>query len=495
MFAKHDSYHLPVRKMYAGARLRRLREERRLTQAALAKSLDLSPSYLNQMERDQRPLTIPVLLKLNSTFDLDVRFFAADSDARLVSDLHDVLMDTAGANTAPLTEVEELATRQPEVARILVAMHRRLRAATDQLDLFSARITAPADAPSMPAPSENVRDYFYDHHNHIPQLDLAAELLFEQSGLGIGSLDRQLARVAEERAGVTVLVRGDGADTSIPKRHYDAKTRTLTLARRLRTGQRAFQIAATLAYLLYGAELDSALAETPSLTGESRTLTRIALAHYFAGALVLPYGRFLRSAEELRYDIDLLALRFEVGHETICHRLSTLQRQGQRGVPFFFIRTDRAGNISKRQSANAFHFARVGGSCPLWVVHDAFAHPGRILTQVAEMPDERRYLWIARTTTASTGFGAPPREFAIGLGCDIEYADRTVYGDNQPLDDPAAAVAIGAGCKICERAACPQRAFPHLGTPLAVTEHTATDLPYPPLPRSPVSTDGQDFAR
>ncbi|MBF6230249.1 short-chain fatty acyl-CoA regulator family protein [Nocardia farcinica] len=472
-----------MRKMYAGARLRRLREERRMTQAALAKSLDLSPSYLNQLERDQRPLTIPVLLKLNSTFDLDVQFFAADSDARLVSDLHDVLVDAAGGDSAPLTEVEELATRQPEVARILVAMHRRLRAATDQLDLLSARVATPAGAPGVPMPYEDVRDFFYDHHNHIPQLDHAAEQMFEECGLTIGSLDRQLARVAEERAGVTVLVRGDGADPAIPKRHYDPESRTLTLARRLRPGQRAFQIAATLGFL-HGDQLDAVLAETPSLTGESRALARVGLGNYFAAALILPYGRFLRSAEELRYDIDLLSLRFEVGFETVCHRLSTLQRQGQRGVPFFLVRTDRAGNISKRQSATAFHFSRVGGSCPLWVVHEAFAQPGRILTQVAAMPDGRRYLWIARTTApAPRGFGGATREFAIGLGCDIEYADRLVYSAGLPVDDPAAAVPIGAGCKVCERPACPQRAFPQIGSPLTVSEHTSTDLPYPRLPR------------
>ncbi len=455
-----------------------------MTQAALAKSLDLSPSYLNQLERDQRPLTIPVLLKLNSTFDLDVQFFAADSDARLVSDLHEVLVEASGGNSAPVAEVEDLATRLPEVAKIIVAMHRRLRAATDQLDLLSSKVAAPTGAPGVPMPYEDVRDFFYDHHNHIAHLDLTAERLFEECGLTIGSLDRQLARVAEERAGVTVLVRGDGADPNIPKRHYDTETRTLTLARRLRPGQRAFQIATTLAFLLYGQLLDEVLDETPSLVGESRALARIGLANYFAGALVLPYGKFLRSAEELRYDIDLLALRFEVGFETVCHRLSTLQRQGHRGVPFFLIRTDRAGNISKRQSATAFHFSRVGGSCPLWVVYEAFANPGRTLTQVASMPDGRRYLWIARTTNPTPhGFGTGPKEFAIGLGCDLEYADRLVYSQGLQLDDPAAAVPIGAGCKVCERPDCPQRAFPQIGRPLAVSETTCTDLPYPRLPR------------
>ncbi|RMI35521.1 XRE family transcriptional regulator [Nocardia stercoris] len=471
-----------MRKMYAGARLRRLREERHMTQAALAKSLDLSPSYLNQLERDQRPLTVPVLLKLNSTFDLDVQFFAADSDARLVSDLHEVLVEAAGGTPPPAAEVEDLASRLPEVAKTIVAMHRRLRAATDQLDLLSSKVSTPTGVTGVPMPYEEVRDFFYDHHNHIATLDLAAERLFDECGLTIGSIDRQLARVAEERAGVTVLVRGDGADPTIPKRHYDPDTRTLTLARRLRPGQRAFQIATTIGFLLYGKTIDDVLAQTPSLTGESRALARVGMANYFAGALILPYSRFLRSAEELHYDIDLLSLRFEVGFETVCHRLSTLQRQGQRGVPFFFVRTDRAGNISKRQSATAFHFSRVGGSCPLWVVHEAFDQPGRTLTQVAAMPDGRRYLWIARTTHPSPhGYGTAAKEFAVGLGCDIEYADQLVYSRGLQLDDPAAAVPIGAGCKVCDRTACPQRAFPQIGRTLAVPENTATDLPYPRL--------------
>src|SRR5699024_4904049 len=152
-----------------------------------------------------------------------------------------------------------------------------------------------------------------------------------------------------------------------------------------------FQMATQIALLAQREAID-AIADEGDLAPQSAALARVGLANYFAGALLLPYTRFLDAAEELRYDIDLLSVQFEVGFETVCHRLSTLQRPGRRGVPFFFVRTDRAGNISKRQSATAFHFSRVGGSCPLWVVHDAFASPGRILTQVAQMPDGRTYL-------------------------------------------------------------------------------------------------------
>src|SRR5438876_156123 len=94
----------------------------------------------------------------------------------------------------------------------------------------------------------------------------------------------------------------------------------------------------------------------------------------------------------LRHDVEAMAARFGVSYEQACHRLSTLQRPGARGVPFFFVRVDPAGNVSKRFSAAGFPFARYGGSCPRWVVHTAFAQPGAVQVQVAELPDGDAYL-------------------------------------------------------------------------------------------------------
>ena len=198
-----------------------------------------------------------------------------------------------------------------------------------------------------------------------------------------------------------------------------------------------------------------------------------------AGALVLPYGAFLQAAQALRHDIDRLARQFGVGYETVCHRLSTLQRPGAPGVPFFFIRVDRAGNISKRQSATHFHFSKTGGTCPLWNVYEAFAQPGRILPQLASMPDGRTYLWVARSIVhAGAGWGAPGKMFSIGLGCDVQHASRLVYSAGMDLKGLSAATPIGMGCKVCERSACPQRAFPFVGKPLLVNENAQGFVPY-----------------
>jgi predicted transcriptional regulator len=209
-------------------------------------------------------------------------------------------------------------------------------------------------------------------------------------------------------------------------------------------------------------------------------LARIGLANYFAGALLLPYSLFLRTAQALRYDIDLLGQRFGVGFETVCHRLSTLQRPSEPGVPFFFVRVDRAGNISKRQSATHFHFSRAGGTCPLWNVYEAFSQPGRVLAQLARMPDGRTYLWIARTVRSGAyrGYGFPDKVFSIGLGCDVRHAHRLVYAKGLDLTDPDAAIPIGMGCKVCERTDCPQRAFPYLGRALEVNENVSSFSPY-----------------
>lgn len=468
-----------MQKLYAGARIKRLRDERELTQTALAKALDLSVSYINQLENDQRPLSVPVLLRLNAAFDLDVAFFAAESDARLVADLQDAMMESGEAGAVSPAELDAIVARSPAVARAVIAMHRQLRGASDQVDRLSTGIEGGAGG-SVATPYEDVRDFFYDHRNHVAPLDLAAEELFDTRNLSIGGLDLQLARLLRDEHSVTVRIADGEPDRPGPRRHFDPSSGVLTLARRLDHGQRAFQLATQLAFLTQSDEMSRIVGAATSLPTQSRELARVGLANYFAGALVLPYERFLRAAEELRYDIDLLSARFEVGFETVCHRLSTLQRSGRRGVPFFFVRIDRAGNISKRQSATAFHFSRVGGGCPLWVVHDTFSTPGRIRTQVAQMPDGRSYLWIARTTSdaSSAGFLGQGREFAIGLGCDLAHAHRLVYSRGIALDDPESFVPIGAGCKVCDRPNCAQRAFPHLGRPIAVDENRAEPVPY-----------------
>jgi predicted transcriptional regulator/DNA-binding XRE family transcriptional regulator len=476
-------------KSFVGPRLKRLREERGLTQAAVAQKLEVSASYYNQLENNQRSLTPALMAKVAELFKVDGQFFSDAEEARLVSDMRDALASSAPDEAIALAELKQVASELPAVARALVTIQRRHRQAVERVEAMARRLNdagVELGAALPPMPYEEVRDFFYARHNYIGSLDEQAEQIAREAALAPGrALEALIARLREKHGVQVTQEDGDEGDTTVQRRFRPGE-RELRLAPQLRPGQAAFQIATQLAFLEVPELIDAIAAEGRFSTPEARALSRVGLAHHFAGALIMPYGQFLEAAEATRYDIDRLRRMFNVGYETTCHRLSTLQRPNALGVPFFFMRVDRAGNVSKRQSATDFHFSRVGGTCPLWNVYEAFAQPGRILVQLAQMPDGRTYLWIARTVShGQRAFGAPEKVFAIGLGCDVRHAHRLVYSRGLDLRDLGTATPIGMGCKVCERPACPQRAFPPVGRQLAVDENESRFEPYPVLPREP----------
>lgn len=466
-----------VAKTYVGARVRQLRSERGFSQAALAQLLEISPSYLNQIERDVRPLTVAVLLRITEVFGVDATFFASQDDTRLVAELREVTMDRDLDIDVDVTEVAELVSVHPKLARAMVNLHRRYRITTAQLAAATEeRYTDGSGTGAITMPHEEVRDYFYQRQNYLHELDTAAEELTTRMRRHQGELAVELANRLTEVHGVHINRRIDLGETVLHR--YDAQTKTLDMGHHLSWGQRVFKMAAELAYLEFD-DLISAMVEEGKFTSkDSRTLARLGLANYFAAAIVLPYGQFHDSAETVRYDIERLSAFYRVSYETIAHRLSTLQRPSMRGVPFSFVRVDRAGNMSKRQSATGFHFSSSGGTCPLWNVYETFGNPGKIGVQIAEMPDGRKYLWVARTVERrASRWGQPGKTFAIGLGCELRQAHRLVYSEGLDLNGDNA-TPIGAGCRVCERDNCPQRAFPALGRDLDLNEHRSTVSPY-----------------
>jgi predicted transcriptional regulator/plasmid maintenance system antidote protein VapI len=475
-------------KTFMGVRLKTLREQQGLTQAALAASLKISPSYLNQIENDQRPLTVPVLLRLQAAHGIDLQLFSDDESARRLSELQAVFAQHPEAQQVPQAEARVVASQLPAVAKVLLHLHKRSRAAEERLssivegadgDRMAAELAAPMQ------PNEEVREFFYARHHHMAVLDEQADQLYEavtggsREPVTVTDLLARLRDRLRERHGVTVRETAGNRTSDEALRSYDAATRTISLATDMDPGQQAFQLGVQLAFLEAGSLIDSFTTADAFKTSQARSLARLGFANHFAGALVLPNRRFQDAAEALRYDIELLSDRFGVSFETIGHRLSTMHHAPGRGIPFFFVRVDRAGNVSKRQSTADFHFSRHGGTCPLWNVYEAFSQPGRILTQVSRMPDGRTYLWIARTVEHRRGgWGAPKRMFAVALGCDARFADRLVYAKGLNLTDPDAATPIGAGCKVCDRADCAQRAFPPLGRTLQIDENQRGFAPY-----------------
>ena len=466
-----------VPKTFVGSRVRQLRSERGFSQAALAQMLEISPSYLNQIEHDVRPLTVAVLLRITEVFGVDATFFASQDDTRLVAELREVTMDRDLGIDVDLAEIADIVTAHPTLARAIVNLHRRYRMTTTQLAAATEdRFADGSGTGSITMPHEEVRDYFYQRQNYLHELDTAAEDLTINLRMRRGDLVRDLADRLKAVHGVHIVVRDDMGDNVLHR--YDPATRRLEMGSHLSSGQQVFKMAAELAYLEYGDLIDKLVEDGKFTSAESTTLARLGLANYFAAATVLPYGQFHGVAERFRYDVERLSAFYSVSFETIAHRLSTLQRPSMRGVPFSFVRVDKAGNMSKRQSATGFHFSSSGGTCPLWNVYETFANPGKILVQIAQMPDGRNYMWVARTVERrASRYGQPGKTFAIGLGCELRHAHRLVYSEGLELSGDNA-TPIGAGCRVCERDNCPQRAFPALGRALDIDEHRSTVSPY-----------------
>jgi predicted transcriptional regulator/plasmid maintenance system antidote protein VapI len=467
-----------VAKTFVGSRVRQLRSERGFSQAALAQMLDISPSYLNQIEHDVRPLTVAVLLRITEVFGVDATFFASQDDTRLVAELREVTMDRDLDIDVDLSEVADMVNAHPTLAHAMVNLHRRYRITIAQLaaateDRFS---DGSSGSGAITMPHEEVRDYFYQRQNYLHELDTAAEDLTVRMRMHRGDLAGELARRLTEVHGVHINKRIDLGDTVLHR--FDPETSTLEISNHLSSGQQVFRMAAELAYLEFGDLIDTMVDEGKFTSEESRKLARLGFANYFAAAAVLPYRQFHDVTENFRYDIERLSAFYSVSYETVCHRLSTLQRPSTRGVPFSFVRVDKAGNMSKRQSATGFHFSASGGTCPLWNVYETFANPGKILVQIAQMPDGRNYMWVARTVERrASRYGQPGKTFAIGLGCELRHAHRMVYSEGLELSGDNA-TPIGAGCRVCERDNCPQRAFPALGRALDLDEHRSTVSPY-----------------
>jgi len=459
-----------AQKLYAGAKLRELRGRVGLTQRAFAGKLGVSLPYLNQMENNHRPVSAAVVLALASEFGLDVTELNAGEGERLVSDMREALADPVFAkSTPPLADLRLAASNAPALARAFLDLHRAYRQSHERLASLDEALGRD-DASLRASPWEEVRDFFHYCDNYVDAVDRAAEHFAASAPAGQDMLITATEALAKR--GIETDFSTDG-----PLRRYDPAQRRLHLAARAaaptRRFQALYQVALQTQNDLIEAMLDLARFQSP----EARDIAKIGMANYFAGAALMPYRAFLAAANEMRHDLERLADMFGASIEQVAHRLSTLQRPGAKGIPFFFVRVDQAGTITKRHSATRLQFARFGGACPLWNVHRAFETPGQFLRQLAETPDGVRYLCLARDVSKPGGaFLAPVKRYAIGLGCEVQHAAQLVYADG--LDLKGHFEPIGISCRICERPACHQRSVPPLERRLKVDPDRRGLLPY-----------------
>lgn len=437
-----------------GSRVQRLRRQSRISQAELAGQLGISASYLNLIEHNRRRMTVPLLMKLASHFGIEPGELVENDESRLLGDLMELFGDDLFVDSQITNQdIRDFATSNPAVGRAVVRLFDQYRA------LRSAnRLAAAPDGNEGHHPATDaVSDFIQEAGNYFPTLEEAAERVRHDIDAASDSFEYGLKTYLFNVFGLQWKLVPLPAGVA---RRYDPERREILTSDALSAESATFVVAHQLGSLAASIEIDR-LIEASNLPADAPVLARNALASYFAAALLLPYDPFLKACRDTRYDIDRIQRRFRASFEQVCHRMTTLQRPGRSGIPLHLIRTDIAGNISKRFSLSGIHISRHSGACPRWNVYSAFLHPERINVQISQMPEGQRYFCIARAIAkGGHRHHAPRRHLSIGLGCHIDHAPGLVYSDGMDLSDPRQSVPIGVSCRICPRLDCEQRAHP-----------------------------------
>ncbi|WP_454761054.1 helix-turn-helix domain-containing protein [Caulobacter segnis] len=466
------------KKLFLGGRLKRLRRDLGVTQARMAEELGVSASYLNLLERNQRPVTAQLLLRLADAYDLDLRSLSADDPgggAGLEEVLADKMFADLGVGRHEAAEVAELS---PGLAEAVSRLYRAYLDRGRLIDLGAFERPDGAGPISEQSPTDWVRDLVGTQRNHFAELETLAEKIVAQLKADPQDLGPAVRERLQSKFSVQTRIMPVEVMTGSLRR-YDHHRKRLMLSETLAPASRIFGMCYQLGLMEGGEVLSDLTDRFKAPDRATRQLLKVFLDGYLAAAIMMPYEPFLSAMEASGYDIERVRPRFGVSYEQAAQRLTTLGRQGSRGVPFFMMRLDAAGNISKRFAAGPFPFSRFGGACPRWNVHDSFKTPGRIVTQVIETPDSERYFTLSRTVRRVSGMHSGLEdELVIGLGCDLKYAGKLVHARGMDMANPIT-VEIGPSCRICERPACPQRAAAPINRTLLVEETSKSLSPFP----------------
>jgi XRE family transcriptional regulator, fatty acid utilization regulator len=464
-----------MQKTFIGPRLRRLRMDRGETQSAMARSLGISPAYVNLLESNQRSVSVQVLLRLFDAYGVDWRDIADDESSTLLSDLRAAVQDPAIDGERPdLSELRAALVHCPTLAGAFLRLHRSYQTATDQL-LSASESGAGGGEIIASRPEAAVHNFFRRNRNHFRDLEEAAEAFWRGETPETDEFYSYMKIRLRQALGISVRV-VPVADLPQTLRLYDEHAGEILLSQALDHPNRVFQLAHMFGLLTLGPILDGLLARSGIVAAREKGRCRVELANYYAAAVLMPYEAFLAEAQASKYDFDHLATRFGVSFEQACHRATTMQREGAAGVPFFFLRIDKAGNVTKRFNATDFHLAEFGGACPRLDIHTSFRTPGRIVPQFVEMPDRTQY-FVASRTVDRPAFERHAQEnrLAVAIGCTIEHAPEIGYAEGFLLS-ATRMTPIGINCRVCPRMNCDQRAYQAavLGQTLDETRRGAT---------------------
>ncbi|EHK54421.1 helix-turn-helix domain-containing protein [Allomesorhizobium alhagi] len=467
-------------KIFAGPRIRRIRNAKGLTQTAMAEGLGISPSYLNLIERNQRPLTVQLILKLASVYKVEPEELQGEARGSIAA-LREVFADPLLAGELPGDqELIEVAEAAPNAAAAMIKLFRAYREQAERLSDLSELLAREGRATALLGtrlPFDEVREIFERRPNHFQAIEEEAEAftaLLDPGDDLFGALKAWLKR----EYGIVVKVL---PVATMPnwRRRYDRHSQRLFISERLSPFDQLREVAMEACLMRMQVAVAGEIQGLKLSSDEARRIARFELGRYAAHALMMPYQAFQAAAVRARYDIDVLKSRFGVSFEQAANRLTMLQRTGASGVPFFMLEVDNAGHRFRRAGAQGFPQNRFGGGCPKLPVHAAFTQPGQIFVEAVEMPDGAEFLCVARTLEGPQGaFSERPRRTAILIGCDIGFKDEIVYGAALPSrlagsgakSGAVLSTPVGPACRLCERSGCLSRAEPPVTRPLGLDE-------------------------
>ena len=447
-----------------GPKIKAFRRQLGLQANKLAEELEISPSYLNLIEGGKRKIDGDLLLKVCEKLNIQLSDLTTKSDINLENTISEILDDKLFEDLDILgPEVKDLVGTNPKIGRALVRLGDILKKKDHELinkiEKLSGKIV---DNRKNSFPGEVISDFLQENKNYFPKLEEFANKVFEKIQVNNRTRYIALCEYLKKEYSITVkdIIPEDGKPFS---KVFNKKKKELLLSDYNTLETKKLHAASQIAQEGASKEIDQYLSNFNFPSEESKRLTQVALLNYCGAAILMPYKLFHSECKKLKYDLELLQNTFATSFEQVAHRVTCLQDPKLPGIPFHMLRTDIAGNISKRFSLSGIEIPRYGGACPRWNVYSAFTRPGVIQAAVSKMTNGEKYVCIARTVEKGVGrYGLSKSILSIGLGCEAKYAKQFVYTENLDISDKKTEIPIGVSCRTCDRLDCSQRAFPPL---------------------------------
>ena len=447
-----------------GPKIKAFRRQSGIQANKFAEQINISPSYLNLIEAGKRKIDGDLLIKISKELRVDLSDLTSKSDINLENNIAELLDDQLFDDLDILgPEVKDLVNTNPKIARALIKLGDNFKQKdheiVNKVENISGKII---DSRKTSFPGEVISDFLQENKNYFPKLENFANTIFDK--VQKNNRTRYIALCDFLKKEYSIVVRDIIPEETKPfSKIFKKESKELLLSDYNSLETKKLHAAAQIAQEGAIDIINEYLEKFNFPSKESRRLTQVALLNYCGAAILMPYKLFHAECKKLKYDLQLLQNTFATSFEQVAHRVTCLQDPKLPGIPFHMLRTDIAGNISKRFSLSGIEIPRYGGACPRWNVYSAFTRPGVIQAAVSKMTNGEKYVCIARTVEKGVGrFGQSKSILSIGLGCEAKYAKEFVYTENLDLSDKKTEIPIGVSCRTCDRLDCSQRAFPPL---------------------------------